>query len=171
MTLPARTATLVPLAVGRHPDEIELLRVLRDAGAQGRTVRQLARYLGDVGLGPWIGGRLRVFARHRLVLALPHDPDQPARWVATLPANHPATAGDAPEAALGRGWTRERALDAIRQWTAAHGRPPTYEQWRRAGPERPVTRTVERLFGSWSDAIRAAGYAPAPRGGHRSRRG
>jgi AcrR family transcriptional regulator len=30
---------------------------------------------------------------------------------------------------VARAWTREEALDAIRDWTAEHGRPPTYRDW------------------------------------------
>ena len=30
---------------------------------------------------------------------------------------------------VARAWTREEALEAIRDWTREHGRPPTYRDW------------------------------------------
>jgi hypothetical protein len=70
-------------------------------------------------------------------------------------------------------WTRDRILEAIRQWTAGHdGQPPATKDWRRKTPAAgyPSTTVVYRLFGSWNSAILAAGFEPTPLGRHRGRR-
>lgn len=62
-------------------------------------------------------------------------------------------------------WTAARVLAAIRAAAAASGFPPKRDQWKNATPDRPGSRTVVRMFGSWSRAIVAAGLAPRPQGG------
>lgn len=71
-------------------------------------------------------------------------------------------------------WTRETIGAAIRQWHFEHGAFPAATDWnatlaRRFGrPDRPVdfpsVETVQRVFGSWNAAIRAAGFEPRPVG-------
>ena len=56
-------------------------------------------------------------------------------------------------------WTRELAIAAIGDWTAAHGRPPTAAAWTGTDPRRPSASTAIRLFGSWTAALRAASEA------------
>jgi hypothetical protein len=61
-------------------------------------------------------------------------------------------------------WTRERCLDAIREWAREHGgEPPRYTAWWPIAPQDarwPVSSTVARACGSFGRAIRDAGYAP-----------
>src|SRR5262245_52306000 len=61
----------------------------------------------------------------------------------------------------GRTWTHESILVAIQRWVRDHrGRPPTATQWVRAGSYWPNMTTVVRHFGTWTEAIRLAGYKP-----------
>ncbi len=57
-------------------------------------------------------------------------------------------------------WPRKFVLDALRAWTGAHGRTPSVCDWIRAAPERPSAGTVINYFGSWNNALYAAGLAP-----------
>lgn len=71
--------------------------------------------------------------------------------------------------AAGR-WTNDEIVAAINAWAFMKGAPPTYQDWTSPDPqfgEHPSSRQVEGIFGSWSTAIEAAGYAPRPR--HRPR--
>ncbi len=71
-------------------------------------------------------------------------------------------------------WTAEAVIDAIQRFAAAHGRPPTANEWIRADPVRgyPVRTSVyvtqtrsHSPFPTWADAIVAAGF-PRPVIGH-----
>ena len=59
-----------------------------------------------------------------------------------------------------RRWGREQVLAAIRRHLEAHGEPPRYEQWRKAGEGHPNAGTVIYYFGSWSAGIAEAGCRP-----------
>jgi hypothetical protein len=65
-----------------------------------------------------------------------------------------------------RRFSDEQIVGLIREWAAQHGEPPTSKDWEKAAPGRPCTHTVAGRFGSWSQAIRAAGFEPrrSPRG-------
>jgi predicted transcriptional regulator len=84
-------------------------------------------------------------------------------------------------------WTRETVITAIQAWADEHGGvPPVAADWnpaiaRRLGkPEKadkfyeddawPTVESVQKVFGSWNQAIRAAGFAPR-RPGHYGREG
>lgn len=84
-------------------------------------------------------------------------------------------------------WTRDAVITAVRAWADEHGGiPPGAEDWNpqqaiaQGRPEKadkfyeddawPLTGTVQRVFGSWNDAIRAAGFDPR-RPGHYGREG
>lgn len=43
-----------------------------------------------------------------------------------------------------------------------HGKQPSADDWAAAGTAHPTRVTVVRVFGTWSDAIRAAGFTPRP---------
>ncbi len=60
---------------------------------------------------------------------------------------------------------REAVLTAIRRFAAEHGRPPTQGDWRRRDPEGrwPNPTTVIDRFGSWREALVAAGFSARPR--------
>jgi hypothetical protein len=83
--------------------------------------------------------------------------------------------GDAERGIRERVHSREELLEAIRRWTAEHGRPPTWLDWdpgtarRRGQPERaerfergawPTTAMVRQQFGSLGAATAAAGLRP-----------
>lgn len=68
-----------------------------------------------------------------------------------------------------RPWTREQIIDAIRQWAAEHGRPPTTKDWHSWSPDRPTHDVVRSRYGTWGAAIVAAGY-PRPKPGTPPRR-
>lgn len=75
-----------------------------------------------------------------------------------------------------RYWTKQTIIDAIHRYAKTHGRPPTANEWLtnkngqrhgRHGDGYPYAATVTREFGSWANAIEAAGY-PRPRIGHKT---
>ena len=57
-------------------------------------------------------------------------------------------------------WSRHATLEAMRRWDEAHGHQPSLEQWRRADRSHPSAATVRRLFGTWNEAVREAGFEP-----------
>lgn len=57
-------------------------------------------------------------------------------------------------------WTSEEILEQIRLFHKQNGRPPTSREFKRAGPW-PKQTTVVKKFGSWANAIEAAGF-PRP---------
>lgn len=84
-------------------------------------------------------------------------------------------------------WTRPRIIAAIQVFYDLHGRPPratefspalarshtTPERWEEilrlhASGDWPQYTAVRREFGSWNNAIRAAGFKPSPPGRRKS---
>jgi hypothetical protein len=72
-------------------------------------------------------------------------------------------------------WTRERVVTAIQEWAERYGAPPTSVDWnpwmlysddggltmaRYRVNAPPHTTVVMRVFGSWNNAIKAAGFEP-----------
>jgi hypothetical protein len=58
------------------------------------------------------------------------------------------------------GWTRAGVVRALKAFAFFRDRPPNVEDWEWGlGAEWPDLRTVERLFGSFPDALNAAGLA------------
>lgn len=60
-------------------------------------------------------------------------------------------------------WTRERIIEAIQLWAEQHdGQPPTSQDWGngigKTPPGWPAYSTVRNKFGTWTDAIEAAGF-------------
>lgn len=55
-----------------------------------------------------------------------------------------------------RRWTREEVVAALRAWAAERGLPPTYGDWARGADGHPSTSAVEKLFGSWTEALLSA---------------
>jgi hypothetical protein len=66
-------------------------------------------------------------------------------------------------------WTRENVVYAIDLWHRRHLYAPTVAEWEQAGENHPCRQTVQRLFGSWSGAIAAAGLRPRRQGEPRRR--
>jgi len=66
-----------------------------------------------------------------------------------------------------RFWTRERIIQAIQEWAAEHGKPPSARDWLHVGPMHrwpnygSVYGDAGAPFATWADAIVAAGY-PRP---------
>lgn len=74
----------------------------------------------------------------------------------TIAAGHPPRKPGRPVS----DWTRETVCEAIFQWNFEQGRLPTWRDWAYATDRWPTAAIVERLFGSWSGALLAAGYEP-----------
>jgi Homing endonuclease associated repeat len=57
-------------------------------------------------------------------------------------------------------WTERRIREALWDWEAEHGRPPTHDEWVAADParRRPTAETVKGVFGSWNAGLEAAGF-------------
>ena len=53
---------------------------------------------------------------------------------------------------------------AIDLWHRELFEAPTQDDWERAGVNHPCCLTVRRVFGTWNNAIRAAGLRPRRRG-------
>lgn len=66
------------------------------------------------------------------------------------------------------GWTRPKVLDAIRRFNQRHQRAPRYRDLERE-PTMPSPQTTRKLFGTFQDAVRAAGATPAYEGRRISR--
>lgn len=67
----------------------------------------------------------------------------------------------------GREWTREQIVSGIQQFAREHGRPPKAREWQEKSGDHPWPPTVMKRFGSWNNAIAAAGFTPRPRRGGR----
>jgi hypothetical protein len=61
-------------------------------------------------------------------------------------------------------WTPDTIVYAITLWHRRHRRPPFTSEWDQAGENHPSRQTVARVFGSWNEAMSAAGFDPRPRG-------
>ena len=69
-------------------------------------------------------------------------------------------------------WTAQEVSDAIGRWARLEGAPPSIAdwrqgrhargRWRREYPRWPAAHVAARLFGSWSAALAAAGFAAPP---------
>jgi transposase-like protein len=54
-------------------------------------------------------------------------------------------------------WTEEEAIEALRAYARETGRQPSVDRWKRER-RRPATRVYVELFGSWANAMAAAGF-------------
>jgi hypothetical protein len=54
-------------------------------------------------------------------------------------------------------WTDERIVAALEDWADANGDAPTQKKWE-AARSVPSASTIRRHFGSWADALDAAGF-------------
>jgi hypothetical protein len=101
----------------------------------------------------------RAQARRDLALVL----EERAREIvacANQPAPEPAAPKPAPRRPAPRRWTLDTIVAAIHRHAEQHGRPPSWLDWRKAGPDHPSANTVSEHVG-WANAIEAAGY-PRP---------
>lgn len=63
-------------------------------------------------------------------------------------------------------WTRRQIISAIRKWVKEHGEVPYYSDWNYPnGRGVPSAASLARRFGSFSEAIRAAGFEPRAKAG------
>jgi hypothetical protein len=69
-------------------------------------------------------------------------------------------AGLKPRTSGGLYWTKRRIIAAIKRWAERHDRPPTWDEWVKAGPYNPPARIVRHAFGSWNRALWEAGFFP-----------
>lgn len=62
-------------------------------------------------------------------------------------------------------WTRRQIVSVIRKWVKEHDEVPYYNDWNYPnGRGIPSAASLARHFGSFSEAIRAAGFEPRPKG-------
>ena len=59
-------------------------------------------------------------------------------------------------------WTQQRIIEALQKDAEQHGSHPRAGDWRAKGHGRPTTEVVRRRFGTWADAIAAAGLHDWP---------
>jgi hypothetical protein len=59
---------------------------------------------------------------------------------------------------------RERSIAAIQAWHRKHGRLPTAREWRYGVAPNPTTSNLQQFFGSWTAAMKAAGFEPRKSG-------
>ncbi len=67
---------------------------------------------------------------------------------------HPFVPASAPR---NYAWSDADILAALKDWAAKNGRPPKWDEWMHATPERPCTNTVCQHFGGWRAGLAAAG--------------
>ncbi len=58
-------------------------------------------------------------------------------------------------------WDDADIIQALKDWAAKHGRPPSWDDWLLAAPERPCLETVREHFGDWNAGLAAAGLPHA----------
>lgn len=65
-------------------------------------------------------------------------------------------------------WTPEKITDQIKEWVEEHGEVPAYMHWVARGT--PSITIVVKVFGTWREAVEAAGFEPRllPRGSWRA---
>lgn len=57
--------------------------------------------------------------------------------------------------------TPDQVIAAIRAWNEKHGQPPSWHDWRIAGPDHMSAGTAAAAFGGvWNNAVTAAGLTP-----------
>lgn len=100
------------------------------------------RHEPNVGRWPPLAVVIRRFGSWQLMLAaIDAPPARPAVASSSAPPREPGTR-----------WTRQRILEAVREWERAYGRWPRRRDWRPAPVvpgSRPSQSTVVREFGSW----------------------
>lgn len=57
-------------------------------------------------------------------------------------------------------WTRKQVEQLIFEFVLYRGRLPMFADWLEPGVDRPTSRQLIQLYGSWNAAIVAAGYEP-----------
>lgn len=80
----------------------------------------------------------------------------------------------APKHSVKKVWNKQTVIAAIKKWADEYGEPPRATDWNphtpRSDPEKfysdfyPHVSTVQYVFGSWNEAIRAAGFKPRSQG-------
>ena len=69
-----------------------------------------------------------------------------------------------------RYWTADRIVGQLRLFHETTGRTPRARDLRPGGPVKlPSSDICVREFGSWNNAVEAAGFTPAPRTGGRAK--
>ena len=93
------------------------------------------------------------------VVTPPAQPRATERWQGSSPQHRNGDGGR---------WTRERTIEALKAFAEEHGRSPKQTELRK--PALPSNGTIAKLFGTYTDALKAAGletnrpgYAPGTR--------
>jgi hypothetical protein len=96
------------------------------------------------------------------------DPDAPASCEHEEEAMETVTAV---RARGGKTWTKDKIIEAIVAHADLHdGEPPASRDWVNGSPSHPSLYNVKAIFGSWADAVEAAGFARPKRGGANNRK-
>jgi DNA invertase Pin-like site-specific DNA recombinase len=136
-----RKAGLAPPPRGPRHDRWERLELIEALGAWAR------RHGRPPTSAEWVHAR----SEHPCASSVRQEF---GRWNDALRAAGLAIAPRQPQRA--KQWPREEIVQALRAWTASHGRAPFGPDWVGAGPGRPCTGTVYKCFGSWGGALEAA---------------
>jgi hypothetical protein len=67
-------------------------------------------------------------------------------------------------------WTAELIIERILDWHIANGQAPRVNDWRLAGAMWPSEATVRKHFGTWNEAMVAAGVPPTTKGSRYTQR-
>jgi hypothetical protein len=107
---------------------------------------------------------------------LPRTPERPHPWtvrrkfvtwnralaaagLARVPGNQPRPSH----------FAKHDGVTALQTWARKHGRAPRSMEWAHAAPEHPTAATIREHFGTWQDALNAAGLEPTRRPARRSK--
>lgn len=85
---------------------------------------------------------------------------RPASWPVPEPASPPSPS----LVVRHKEWTKEEVIELLHEWVTEHRLPPAQHEWNKRSPDYPSQSSVARLFGSWNNAIKEAGYRPRPVG-------
>ena len=146
----------------------ELLPEARRLSAQGLSPREIAERLGltTATVGTWLSAAQAAYRLRNEGVCMDCGG-------ATSGANGPARALRCDRCqrnwqTLNR-WNRERVIEAFHRWAVEHpGVHPSADVWnasRTPGGASPCAATAQKVFGSWSAALHAAGvepYEPGP---------
>ena len=154
--------------ITRRSELGELRDLLWKAGLPGRKLREMDMW----------GAAVDEYARAKRLGRSPRLAliERARERLAAARAYRPPEGGQLLE--LSRRDVQSESLEALRQWSLEEVGPlscPKYARWRARGSRQPTRNTIVRHFGSWNQALAAAGLgariarAPRPAGGEERR--